>query len=582
MTIAGEPWIGETRSETLSADMSVKLERATQHHVSGHYAAALDIYHEILEQHPNNGLANYNLAILAKQIGNPELCERYLKRSIECAQSIEEVVRRQLELASLLMYQNRFIEADRLMDDAEPYAKGIAEFYEWRGKLKHALERYDDAIAAFETVCQLKPDEGGYWLQLADSMSKSDTENHRADAAISRGVETGIDDPDTLINISSHYINQGRYADAKPHLTNALKVAEKRGQPPDPFNCYYLGNVLRKLGDEEGALAEYARGLEICDLSIESDPKRKDIAHAFKGRILYAMGRKDEARQAAAETGAANPASTHQYPMDQYLSDTPQRIQRFKETVAGRDIALLAHGPSIAALEARIEELADRDIFYVAVNRFSVLESGFLNKIGRGLDAICPTNPTEFQVQGNQIIEFLERDENNMVLSSRYGVGGISKLLPSGLGFCEQFDPKLLLFSTGYQFPTIASHPLHFIPANTPGVLIPMLELGEPRRIYFFGGDGGADLAEGEPSHYRMDTAEFGQELHETTYSRFREKLLVDADVFNEVCEFSVIWTAAFHGIPEAPVYTVSPNSNFKVFPRINYDRALSEIGLPT
>ena len=79
-----------------------------------------------------------------------------------------------------------------------------------------------------------------------------------------------------------------------------------------------------------------------------------------------------------------------------------------------------------------------------------------------------------------------------------------------------------------------------------------------------------------------MDTTEFRQELHDRTNSRFREKLLVDADVFNEVCEFSVIWTAAFHGVREAPVYTVSPNSNFKVFPRIDYDRALSEIGLPT
>ena len=77
-----------------------------------------------------------------------------------------------------------------------------------------------------------------------------------------------------------------------------------------------------------------------------------------------------------------------------------------------------------------------------------------------------------------------------------------------------------------------------------------------------------------------MDTEEFRQQRNESTYARFHEKLLVDAEMFNEVCEFSSMWTAAFHGVREAPVYTVSPNSNFKVFPRINYDRALGEIGI--
>lgn len=99
-----------------------------------------------------------------------------------------------------------------------------------------------------------------------------------------------------------------------------------------------------------------------------------------------------------------------------------------------------------------------------------------------------------------------------------------------------------------------------------------------PRRIYFFGGDGGADLDHESASHYRMNTEEFRPQSSEIAQSRTRKKLLVDAEMFNESCEFGVIWTAAFHNVREAPVYIVSPNSNFTAFPRINYDRALGEI----
>ena len=218
--------------------MTEKLKHATQRHAYGDFSAALDSYQEILERHPNSGRANYNFAVLARQPDKPQLCERYLKRSIECAESVDEAVRRLLELASLLMLGNRFVEADQLIDMAEPYAEGIAEFYEWRGKLKHALERYDDAIAAFEKACELKPKVGSYWVQLADSMTKSDTQHTRADFAIRCAANTNIDDPDILTNISAYYINQSRYADAEPYLRTAFKVAKKQNKPLDAFYCF--------------------------------------------------------------------------------------------------------------------------------------------------------------------------------------------------------------------------------------------------------------------------------------------------------------------------------------------------------
>lgn len=173
--------------------------------------------------------------------------------------------------------------------------------------------------------------------------------------------------------------------------------------------------------------------MDACDSAIKNDSEAiRDIARAFRGRILYAMGRKDEVLRAAAQMRRDTPISDHYYRSDQYLNDTPHRIEHLKKLVGGRDIALLAHGPSIGELEQRIDELADRDICYISVNRFSVLETGILSKIGRRVQAVCPTNPTEFQVQGDRIIKFLERDDDNLVISSRYGVAGLPEVLPSG------------------------------------------------------------------------------------------------------------------------------------------------------
>lgn len=228
-------WSGEPQCEALSSLMVEKFDQARQHHSRRDYSTALDIYQEILEHYPNNGRVNYHIAVLARHLNQSKVCERYLKRSIDYAETVDQAVRRQLELASLLMLQNRLIEADDLIDRAEPFADGNAEFYELRGKLKHSLERYDDAIAAFENACALKPHCGAYWVQLADSMTRSDSHYHQADAAIRWAAHVNINEPKTLIDISAYYIDQGDYAAAEPYLRMAFRIAEKNGKPLDAF-----------------------------------------------------------------------------------------------------------------------------------------------------------------------------------------------------------------------------------------------------------------------------------------------------------------------------------------------------------
>lgn len=211
------------------------------------------------------------------------------------------------------------------------------------------------------------------------------------------------------------------------------------------FFC--LGNVLRKLGDTVGADEQYESGLTICDQAAENDPKRRDVAKAFKGRLLYAMGRKEEVREIAEQMGRDFYETGLGFENESYLPNTEERLARLTEIVGGRDIALLAHGPSIGELERRIGEITDRDVCYVGVNRFSVLETGILSQIGRTAEVVCPTNSTEFQAQGDKIIDFLERTDSNMVISPRYALAGLTHALPNGESFCDYFDPKLLLLA---------------------------------------------------------------------------------------------------------------------------------------
>ena len=562
-------------------DVEQQLEEATRHHQSGALQAALDLYQAILISHPNHCQTTYQVAVAANQLQKLDVAEQFLKKAIALTHDPKLNLNRRVELSEILVRHQKIAEAEIVLRRAQFLGRDDGSFNHWFGRVRHLLERYEDAVEAFERAAELMPDDPQVVIDMVQSMSRIPHRRAEVGALLERAAATGAKDIKVLSGIGAWHVSQNQFAEAAPYFVQSIKISGDRGDIPDPYFDFSLGVILEALSQPDEAERHFRRAVEICDYFATKSESSHDkyISLAFKGRVLYTMGRRAEAALVARSMANKLAAGDCTYPDGVCLPDTPKRLERLKRLIGGRDVAILAHGPSIAELENKIGDIAGRDICFVGINRFGVTESNILSRIGRRFDIAVPTNPTEFGAQSDRIISFLERDDDNLLITSRYAIACLPRPLPSGQAFEQQFDEKVIFFYSAQNYPATPHNPIHVIPGNTPSVLIPFLLLGEPQRIFLFGGDGGAGLEPGRPSHYRMDTEEFKGNYDEAAYELFRERLWIDAQQFNQMCEFQATWLSVLHGVPRPPIYIVSPNSNYTAFPCIDYDEALKIIG---
>ena len=104
-----------------------------------------------------------------------------------------------------------------------------------------------------------------------------------------------------------------------------------------------------------------------------------------------------------------------------YLPHTEKRLNHLREIIAGRSVAILAAGPSINELEKRIEELRHSDICYFGMNSFLVLEDNILKKIDKRYSVILAGGNRGLPPLWNNIVDFLNRSEDNFYISSFLG-----------------------------------------------------------------------------------------------------------------------------------------------------------------
>ena len=118
-----------------------------------------------------------------------------------------------------------------------------------------------------------------------------------------------------------------------------------------------------------------------------------------------------------------------------YLPNTEKRLARLREIIAGRPVAILVAGPSIAELEERIGELSQADICYFGMNNFLVQENHILKKIDKHFSVLIEGGgDKEILPIFDKVTSFLDRDDNNMLVSS----------LSNMERFLDKYDKKII------------------------------------------------------------------------------------------------------------------------------------------
>ena len=559
------------------------LKTARSLHDDGKYVEAIALFEKILHQDPTHAEANFLTGEMALATENPKVAIRFLQRAVgsmpDLPSPLNTLAKAYLRLGHYADAERCYLRLVELMPDNVQLYLNLAE-------LQRSLLKIDSAIAAYERAIELKPDSARNWIELAETFALSYKRFDERDAALQRASEIGWDDYQVLYGVARRHLLEGQHDEALRHFERVVDIMGD-GEVHPAFH-YEFAHAYRYAGREaeaqeelECALRSSERVFGVGDLPLLSEVGGRVVFEfaSFCVMILDALGRRDDAIQTAKRIARECPVDSFDFNPSFYLPNTLEQIEAFKRIVGNRDIALLVHGPSIRQLEERIGELAGQDVCYASLNQFPRMEESMLPKIGEKLDLVMIGNPLSFSEHEEQIYEFLSRDDDNMFITSEFATTGMDAARVGNGGFKQAFASKLIYFESQFYYPPMPARPLHFPSGNTLSVLLPFLLLGEPRRIFLFGSDGGGDSKSRNGAYFFSDAPESDVD-HRRVTETYR-RLRLDARQCDQNVGPSMITVSAMYGVPMPEVYNVCLDSAYEAFPKISYDEAFKMIKAP-
>jgi len=265
-----------------------------------------------------------------------------------------------------------------------------------------------------------------------------------------------------------------------------------------------------------------------------------------------------------------------------YLPNSSERIKHLQKVVNGRPVAIIAAGTSINELENRIDGLINADICYFGLNSYFVQEANIINKIEKNMSVVMCSSPSGISEIQNEIIEFLNRKEENIFVSSYYE--NTFKRMGSNFNlthFIEHYNKKLLFFylHSDKSVPN-KNLPLHFMISNSLLVLIQLAIIGKASKVILFGADGGyVNKKNGEWYHRQIDSGYRGSADGEFNDVPPQKYIIDDTNkLFNPVAPIAIKNTYKTYNLSPIEILNCSEKSYYTPFPLISYDDALNSL----
>jgi Flp pilus assembly protein TadD len=220
------------------------------------------------------------LAQSAERRGDFKAAENWLARVADPQRALEVQTRR----ASMLARQGRVTQARELIratperSDADVRAKLLAE----AGVLRE-VKRWNDAYAVLADAASRFPEDTDLLYEQAMMAEKGDRLDEM-ERLLRRVIELRPDNAHAYNALGYSLADRGkRLPEARQLIERALELA-----PGDPFITDSLGWVEFRMGNLEAALAHLQRAWA-------ARPDTEIGAHL--GEVLWALGRRDEARR---------------------------------------------------------------------------------------------------------------------------------------------------------------------------------------------------------------------------------------------------------------------------------------------
>ncbi len=349
-------------------------------------------------------------------------------------------------------------------------------------------------------------------------------------------------------------------------------------QPNEPRYPFLLALALRQSGRGPEALASLERAAALNSAWFS---RTRHPAHlAQLAQCLFVAGQADRARQTLTDFHRQNATVKPYWDYPEYLPGMHGRIARYQEMVAGRDMVVLAKGPSLALFDQAAERFADLDLCYFIFNGPSA-EDDILARVGRRASLACVSAPNVLNNSLEWLRGFLARPEPNFFFTDAHCMNSLAVPGDGRQEMEARHGERLMYFRAVHRHPPNLADPLHFPPINTLSMVLGLAALGRPRRVFLFGGDGMAaprPRPDGATFYYHADQERLN--AGERDLDEYREAyqawLRYDTVLFDAQMQANVACLAASLGFEPPEIYNCSRQSAYQSMPKISLGACLA------
>jgi tetratricopeptide (TPR) repeat protein len=296
----------------------------------------------ILKEEPDN-------TEMRRMLGRLQLAGGDLREALETFTAIDREQAGDVKLKAQIASDLRGGETpDKAVErlEAKAGARGMDKtfLHSYMGMLLVALDRRDEALAAFGKAVELHPDDAGAWILLALAQRQDGTGTEAARETLARAEAANPENP-RLLSIAGQMAAEegdwdaaadsfaraaeladdglegmeslaGNFSLALTHLGRSDEAAEwldRAAEQDENGPRAWLGEILAAAEGDEGLAS---RALDVLDTWEAAGGGPPDELSFMRAMLLMREGRKDEALEAfaAAETAAKdNPASVASY-----------------------------------------------------------------------------------------------------------------------------------------------------------------------------------------------------------------------------------------------------------------------------
>lgn len=525
------------------------------------------------------------LADCALELGQKAEAKELLRHAIAVAPSNGALWQRMVEL----------LETQLDLVGAESAAKGWASHMLGStparlalARIQSSLGRFENATATLEALSADRPDDPLVWLEYGRVARFSYERAGGGAELFERAGDLASNNGFVLESVANYFLYQLDYARALKYYDRLFALDQHAWKNPVAVRNY--ARCLRRAGREQEAADAFARSIERWGiLAAQSEGEGHEAMVREQARVLMEAGRADESLALLHAVGAS--AKKIDYARSEYLPHTEARMERLRRIVESRDLLVMLQGPSFADFAARADQIEGCDFAVATLGAFPPVEDAIHKATGRLVDLILLSHPTLLRAWKGEFAEFLSRPAQNMLLTTRYALSSLADFGDSETDFIKKNDERLL-FVEPNGGPPLPSRPLHFEDGPSLALILPLLLLGRPRRVFLVGADGGvaADTPKRPYFFYDDIDARDSQEsfLNRPDIINFKgqpERLKeanrrwrTDALNSDQIITFTLECLHAVFEVPIPPIINVCPHSTHAIFPKRDVATAVKMI----